>query len=222
MLDPTTSRPPLDAAERLAHRPADLDPFLAEAAAIVDLPQPRPAPDLPFEQAEARFRQFSWRWSAPTRFGEKFRDELAASGRVPLGINANLVDIRLSTTTSAVSARFRSYAAEDPGFTVQARVYALCMGGHREPARAAQLPQPASERHRQRARPRRPLLLRPADGRHRRPAPRPVGRRRTDLLRADSGVRRGAPLCQLLARRSSRARCMPSTSTMRSRRPRAA
>ena len=129
------SRALLDAAERLAHRPDGfLDPFLAEAAAIVDLPQARNLPDLPVDQVEARFRQFQWQYSAPTRFGEKFRDELAASGRVTLGINANLVDIRLSDDShSAVSAHFRSYAAGDPGFTVQARAYALCMGGIETP-----------------------------------------------------------------------------------------
>ncbi|MFO1143973.1 MAG: GMC family oxidoreductase [Amaricoccus sp.] len=112
----------------------DLDPFLAEAAAIVDLPQARNLPDLPCAQAEVRFRQFQWQWSAPTRFGEKFRDELVASGRVTLGINANLVDLGLSDDKRTVtSAHFRSYAADDPGFTVRARAYALCMGGLENP-----------------------------------------------------------------------------------------
>ena len=113
---------------------SDLDPFLAEAAAIVDLRQARNLPDLPVEQAEARFRQFQWQWSSPTRFGEKFRDELIASGRVTLAINANLVDLRLSDDNrSVVSAHFRSYADGDPGFTVQARAYALCLGGLENP-----------------------------------------------------------------------------------------
>ena len=112
----------------------DLEPYQAEAAVIVDLALPEDPPDISCPQSAERFRQFDWRWSAPTRFGEKYRDELAASERIRVGLNANLVDVRLTDDLGSVAgAVFRSYAADDPGFTVQARVYALCMGGLENP-----------------------------------------------------------------------------------------
>jgi choline dehydrogenase-like flavoprotein len=112
----------------------DLEPYAAEASAIVDLDVPADPADTPCTQSTERFREFSWRWSPPTRFGDKYRDELAASDRVRVGLNANLVDLRLTDDLGTVAgARFRSYAADDPGFSVQARVYALCMGGLENP-----------------------------------------------------------------------------------------
>ena len=55
---------------------ADLDPYQPRAAEILDVAQPTELPDLPLEQSEERFRHFEWRWSAPTHFGDKYRDEL--------------------------------------------------------------------------------------------------------------------------------------------------
>ncbi len=108
----------------------DLDPYRAEADRILDLPSATEAPDLPIRQRDYIFRHVQFRFSPPTRFGEKYRDEIAASDRITLVLNANLVDLGLDdghgTVTGAV---FRSYAADDPGFTVAARGYALCCGG---------------------------------------------------------------------------------------------
>ncbi len=113
---------------------ADLDPYLAEAAAIVELPDPPVLPDAAVKQDEDRFRQAFWRFSPPTRFGEKYRDEIVASPRISLCLNANLVDIRLTPQLGAVeSLLFKSYTPGDPGFSVTARAYALCLGGIENP-----------------------------------------------------------------------------------------
>ena len=113
---------------------SDLEPYQAEAASIVDLQQPDDPPDPPCSQHAERFRRFEWRWSAPTRFGDKYCEELTASERIWLGINANLVDVRLTDDLKSVNgAVFRSYAGDDAGFTVQARAYVLCMGGMENP-----------------------------------------------------------------------------------------
>ncbi len=86
--------------------------------------------DFPMVQAHDDFRHIPFRFSPPVRFGEKYADELAASERISLWLNANLVDLRLSEDGTAVTAAvFRGYAPEDPGFTVRARLYCLCTGG---------------------------------------------------------------------------------------------
>ena len=113
---------------------ADLDPYQAEADAILDLPAIDEAPDLPITQKEERFHRIQYRYSPPTRFGEKYKDEIAASAEITCLVNANLVDLRLDdglgTVTGAV---FRSFAPDDPGFTVDARFYVLCLGGLETP-----------------------------------------------------------------------------------------
>ena len=109
---------------------ATLDPYLEPAARILDLADPIVPPELPMTQREERFRHVQWHYSPPTRFGEKYRDEIVASERILLCLNANLVDLRLSENhSSVVEARFRNYDPADAGFGVRARSYALCLGG---------------------------------------------------------------------------------------------
>lgn len=90
-------------------------------------PDPLPPPAGGFEQV----------WylrSAPTRFGEKYLEELTAAPGIALGIHANLVDLRLDDALAAVTAAvFKGYAAGDAGFTVTAPVYCLCTGGFENP-----------------------------------------------------------------------------------------
>lgn len=108
----------------------DLDPYRAETDSILDLPSATQAPDLPMRQSDYTFRHVQFRFSAPTRFGEKYHDEIAASERITLVLNANLVDLRLGEDLGSVTgAVFRSYDPADDGFTVSARAYALCCGG---------------------------------------------------------------------------------------------
>lgn len=115
-------------------RKEDLDPYAAEADGILDLVSAAEAPDLPLEQAKPRFRHIQYRYSAPTRFGDKYHDELAAAAGITCALNANLVDLRLDESLGTVSsAVFKSFADGDPGFEIRARVFALCLGGLENP-----------------------------------------------------------------------------------------
>lgn len=113
---------------------ADLDPFAAEADDIVSIPPADAYPDSADELAGEDFRIIRFRHSPPTRFNEKYREELRASSQITLVLNANLVDLELDdglgTVTGAV---FKTYDSGDPGFVVRAKVYCLCMGGLENP-----------------------------------------------------------------------------------------
>ena len=107
---------------------ADLDPYAQATAEILDLGPPFPELGKPIPGDD--FSAVQFRRSAPTRFGEKYLDEITAAPRIWLGINANLVDLRLDDAGATVTqGRFRSYAPDDAGFTVDARVFCLCTGG---------------------------------------------------------------------------------------------
>lgn len=111
----------------------DLTPYAAEADAILDLPADREPPDM-FPKGQDTLVPRFFRFSRPvTRFGEKFRPELAASKTVDVFYNANLVDMRLDPDKHAVKeAVFQSYRR--PGrFSIRARSFALCLGGLENP-----------------------------------------------------------------------------------------
>ena len=113
---------------------ADLDPYQAETDAILDLIPAADAPDLPVTQDADRFHRVQYRYSPPTRFGEKYKDEIAASQAIVCATNANLVDLRLNDgLATVIGAVFKSFAPGDPGFTVSARLFVLCLGGIENP-----------------------------------------------------------------------------------------
>lgn len=112
----------------------DLDPYQAETDAILDLPGPAGFPDPAPPRPEADLHAIRYRHSPPTRFGTKYRAEIAASERIHLGLNANLVDLRLDPALGTLAeARFRSLAPGDPDFTLRAERYVLCAGGIENP-----------------------------------------------------------------------------------------
>lgn len=112
----------------------DLDRYAAEADAILDIPPASTLPDLPMFQDGDRFRRIRFRFSPPTFFAEKYGPEITASPRILLGLNANLVDLRLDDTHGQVTgAVFRGYAPGDPGFAIRARHYCLATGGIENP-----------------------------------------------------------------------------------------
>jgi hypothetical protein len=109
---------------------ADLDPYATESDIILDLPpegelRPSSMPDV-----REDFIRVQYRFSPPTRFRDKYWDEMVASQQIHVFLNANLVDLRLAEGLSSVTeAVFRGYAPDDPGFSLRAKVYALCTGG---------------------------------------------------------------------------------------------
>jgi choline dehydrogenase-like flavoprotein len=106
----------------------DLDAYAARAAEILDLPPARNPIDI-FNGPEGALRPIMRRMSAPTRFGEKYRDQLTRSKLIWLCLNANLIDVELEEGGRSVAHfSFRSYARAQP-FKVRARRYALCCGG---------------------------------------------------------------------------------------------
>ena len=107
-----------------------LDPYRAEADAILDLPSATEAPNLPVRQKAYDFERFQFRFSPPTRFAEKYQAEIEDSAQIACYLNANLVDLRLDDARHAVTAAvFRTYDPAAAPFTVTARTYALCTGG---------------------------------------------------------------------------------------------
>ena len=108
---------------------ADLDPYAAEAADILNLPENAPPPDvMPDAAGDLVPRRF--RFSRPvTRFGQKYRTEIEESKTVRAFVNANLVDLRVDGTRRSISeAVFRSYQRPE-SFSVKARLFVLCLGG---------------------------------------------------------------------------------------------
>ena len=113
---------------------SDLEPYAEEADAVLDLPPAEVFPDRVDDYAGPDMPIIKFRQSPPTRFGEKYHDELAASERITLAVNANLVDLRLDPTLTTVeTALFKSYTPGDAGFPVRARLFCLCLGGLENP-----------------------------------------------------------------------------------------
>lgn len=108
-------------------RKEDLDPYASATAAILDLPPARPPLDI-FGGKDDALLATALRLSPPTRFGEKYRQELTDSRNISLCLNANLVDIELDDGLRHVSGFvFRSYGGSET-FKVRARLGALCLG----------------------------------------------------------------------------------------------
>lgn len=106
---------------------SDLDGYAAETDEILDL-----EPDDPAPRGKKRFDPFepiSFRFSPPTRFRIKYRDELASSTRIRMYLNANLVEIGLNEARRNITElRFKSFRRED-SFAVRANHFVLCLGG---------------------------------------------------------------------------------------------
>ena len=124
----------------------ELDPYRAEADAILDLPRATEAPDLPMRQTGYDFHRFQFRFSTPTRFGEKYQAEIEASDRISLVPQRQP---RRPPPRRRPRDRHRrglqGYDPADPGFTVKARAFCALHRRHRERAAPPQLPQPDPE-----------------------------------------------------------------------------
>jgi choline dehydrogenase-like flavoprotein len=109
-----------------------LDRYEAETDAILDLPRPQPPPDI-FRGNNNSLVPAEYRQSPPTRFREKYKDQLKANNKISLYLNANVTEIQLNSTLRSVTGVIaRTYNRETP-FEVRARQVVLCMGGLENP-----------------------------------------------------------------------------------------
>jgi choline dehydrogenase-like flavoprotein len=73
-----------------------------------------------------------WQFSPPTRFGEKYRDELDRSGNIHVLLNANAVDVQITSSGSAVrQIKLKSLSGREG--QVRAKAYVLACGGIENP-----------------------------------------------------------------------------------------
>ena len=107
----------------------DLDPYRATTEVILDLTPDRVPPRTVFPDGAHRFRQLELRQSEGKYLGERFAEEVATTPGLELYLHANVVDLalddRLQRVTEAV---FKGYARLET-FRVQAKAFALCLGG---------------------------------------------------------------------------------------------
>lgn len=100
---------------------------LDDARAILDIADQSLDPRSEPHWRAGRFTTSGFARSAPTRFGEKFGDELKASNRIDTALNANLVDAALGDNSDAVTA-FTVADYKDRRFSINARQFVLAMG----------------------------------------------------------------------------------------------
>ncbi len=108
---------------------ADLSPFLAQAADILEIDNLFRSHELAGE-ASSRLRRFETQMSPPVRFGEKYAGELRASEHVCAVLNASVTDIGIDTASGRVT-RFEVTHTHDPDQKVIVRAdrFVLAMGG---------------------------------------------------------------------------------------------
>ena len=135
-----TSRPRPGTPERLADRPGGPRPLRA----------PRPTPSSTCRRSRRTpapvdgFREVFFRFSdPPINFRDKYAGEIEASDRITLGLNANLVDLRLTSDLGEVSGggvpRLDYWR---PGLHGAGAGLCAVLRRDREPAAAAELRQP--------------------------------------------------------------------------------
>lgn len=113
-------------------RKTDLDGYAPRASSILDIKPADSAFDV-FSGKDGALIPFQFRFSKPTRFGDKYRGALSASRNIQTFLNANLVDLDLAEGSRRVlAAIFRSYSRPEP-FSIHARNYVLCLGGLENP-----------------------------------------------------------------------------------------
>ena len=105
----------------------DLRPFEQSACEILDLQSF--GEDAVCEYSNEELRDLTFRKSAPTQFGKKYRDELAESDRITTILNANLVGFQTGSSASNVEAvLIRNYTSNEQ-LLIRAKRFVLCCGG---------------------------------------------------------------------------------------------
>jgi choline dehydrogenase-like flavoprotein len=112
---------------RRAHRTLGLGGFDYDAVALAERLQ-FPLLMADSDVIEPRFYQFS----APVRFGKRYRKPLTQARDVHVYLHANLVEIRLAASGGPVS-HFECKTLEGTSFHVEAQRYVLALGGLENP-----------------------------------------------------------------------------------------
>lgn len=112
-----------------------LEPFYARAQKVCDLGPPNYVADewpqlaeflIPFQPTRLVNRM--WQYSPPTRFGEKFREDLERSRSVSVLLNANAVEVVLAPSGAQVTGvRLKSLDGKEG--VIRARQFVLACGG---------------------------------------------------------------------------------------------
>lgn len=113
---------------------SDIDPYLSSALDILDIDptaewQPQQQDDvLARGLRQSPLQEVYWQWSAPTRFADKFGEELLASDVIDVRLLHSLVDLVPDATGNITTAVFRNSLSGDE-LRVDARYFVLACGG---------------------------------------------------------------------------------------------
>jgi hypothetical protein len=113
-------------------RKTDLDPYAAETDAILDLPRPKPPPDV-FRGHNNSLVPAEYRRSPPTRFLGKYKEQLKTNNEISLYLNTNVIEIQLDSTLRSGSGVIARAYNRETLLEVRARCFVLCMGGLENP-----------------------------------------------------------------------------------------
>lgn len=106
----------------------DLAPYIDDAAAILGL-DPFP-PNWTFAGAGGDLERATWQFVMDKKFPQSYRSALAASPKLRMVVNANLVDLDADPSSGAIRhAVFRHFGPGSPLFRVAAPVFVLACGG---------------------------------------------------------------------------------------------
>lgn len=112
---------------------ADLDPYADETVTFLDVAMDEPTPPSSFGDETGVFQQVDFKFSRSLLLAPRFLPELEASPKIHLFLKANLVDLELDDTLQTVRhGIFRTFAHKEP-FRVEAKAFALCLGGLENP-----------------------------------------------------------------------------------------
>ncbi len=118
---------------------SNLDPYLKEAEYILDITEDSEEGQRDSQEdigntigASTDFRQFKYKWSAPTRFGEKYKAEIERLPHLACYLNANIVDMSLFENLSAMEhVEVRNFTGKT--FKIHAQTFVLAAGGIENP-----------------------------------------------------------------------------------------
>jgi len=119
----------------------ELEPYYRRAHPVLDLGEYNYNVDywsrqkdgfspFPFDESNVRTKVF--KWSAPTRFGEKYRTEITQAENLTLWTHANVTEIQASSNGSEVTG-LRVQCLNGKEHRVRARKYVLACGGLENP-----------------------------------------------------------------------------------------